>query len=171
MHLGRHAEAAADFEDVVQLTRDSRAGELFRAFHAMARAHLDDLSALALLRNEVRDILRIGAGFDSKSPYVYYMCYYDASCIQAALAKLALQDQGKPPAERQRLADLDLERSMDFLDKARTAGEFDTGAIRLDEVRRETLLNPLRSHPRFQLLTMDLAFPVAPFATARGATP
>jgi hypothetical protein len=35
--------------------------------------------------------------------------------------------------------------------------------IRLDEIRKETPLDPLRSHPRFQLLMMDLAFPEDPF--------
>ena len=93
------------------------------------------------------------------------MIYYDAACIHAALAKLALQDQGKPPAERQRLAQSDLERALELLDKARAAGEF-KGMIHLDEVRRERLLDPLRSHPRFQLLMMDLAFPDDPFGTS-----
>ena len=35
--------------------------------------------------------------------------------------------------------------------------------IHLDEIRKERLLDPLRSHPRFQLLMMDLAFPDDPF--------
>ncbi len=36
--------------------------------------------------------------------------------------------------------------------------------IRLDEMRKESLLDPLRTNPRFQLLMMDLAFPDDPFA-------
>ena len=39
------------------------------------------------------------------------------------------------------------------------------GEIRLDEMRRQPLLDPLRSHPRFQLLMMDLEFPDDPFRT------
>jgi hypothetical protein len=73
-----------------------------------------------------------------------------------------LQDRGRPPSERQRLADRDLERALDLLDKARSQGEFKK-IIRLEEVRRESLLAVLRSHPRFQALMMDLAFPDDPF--------
>ena len=52
------------------------------------------------------------------------MMYYDAACVHAALAQLALQDQGKPPAERQQLAQRDLDRTLELLDKARATGEF-----------------------------------------------
>ncbi len=90
------------------------------------------------------------------------MLYYDAACLHAALAKLALQDPGKPPVERQQLAQPDLDRALDLLDKARSDKEFQ-GMIRLDEVRKETLLDPLRTNPRFQLLMMDLEFPEDPF--------
>jgi hypothetical protein len=90
------------------------------------------------------------------------MHYYDAACVHAALAQLALQDQGRPPAERQQLADRDLERTLELLDKARSSDEFKE-MIHLDEVRKEKLLDPLRSHPRFQLLMLDLAFPDDPF--------
>jgi hypothetical protein len=89
------------------------------------------------------------------------MVYYDAACVHAALAQLALQDQGRPPAERQQLADRDLERALALLDRARASDEFKE-MIRLDEVRKETLLDPLRSHPRFRLLMLDLAFPDDP---------
>jgi len=90
------------------------------------------------------------------------MVFYDAACIHAALARLALEDQEKPSSERRRLADRDMERALELLDKARATGEF-KGMIRLDEVRRETLLDPLRTNPRFQLLMMDLEFPDSPF--------
>jgi hypothetical protein len=91
------------------------------------------------------------------------MTYYDAACIHAALAGPALQDQGRPPAERRQLADRDLERALELLEKARSSDEFKE-MIHLDEVRKETLLDPLRSHPRFQLLMMDLAMPAEPFS-------
>jgi hypothetical protein len=90
------------------------------------------------------------------------MLCYDAACAHAALAKVTLHDRGRPPAERQNLARRDIERALEFLDKSRAEGEF-LGEINLDEVRREPLLDPLRSHPQFQLLMMDLAFPVDPF--------
>ena len=162
MRMGRYAASSADFEEVVELTRETRAGELFRAFHALAKARIGDLSALGLIRDEIRETLKIGAGFQSESPYVYYMIYYDAACIHAALAGLALQDQGGSRAERQRFADRDLESAVELLDKARATGEFE-GAVKCDEIRRERLLDPLHSHPRFQLLMMDLTFPSDPF--------
>jgi hypothetical protein len=90
------------------------------------------------------------------------LLYYDAACAHAALARLALQEQGRPPAERQRLADRDLERALALLDKARSGDEFKE-MIRLDEIRKERILDPLRSHPRFRLLMLDLAFPDDPF--------
>ena len=92
------------------------------------------------------------------------MIHYDAACIYAALAKLILQDQGKPPSERHRLAQKDFESALDFLEKARSADEFNE-YVHLDEVRRESLLDPLCTNPRFQLLMMDLAFPDDPVPT------
>jgi hypothetical protein len=163
MRLGRHVEAVADYEEIIELTRDIKPGELFRAFYALTRARLGDLSALARLRDEVREILKVGAGLDLKSPYIFYMLYYDAACIHAALAQLALRDQARPPAERRRLAQVDLDRALELFGKARAAGEF-PAAITLAEIRRERLLDPLRTDRRFQLLMMDLAFPDSPLA-------
>jgi tetratricopeptide (TPR) repeat protein len=159
--LGRLPEALADFQEAVELARGTKDEEILQAFSALTQARLGDLSAPALLGEQVGNILRVGAG-RSSGGYSCYMLNYDAACIRAALAKLALRDQGKLSAERQWLADGDLERALDLLDKARSEGEFKE-MIRLDEIRKETLLDPLRSHPRFQLLMMDLAFPDDPF--------
>jgi hypothetical protein len=145
------------------ITQGTRYGELFRAFHTLPRARLGDLSAVALLGDQVRETVRSGTGREAVIKYPdYYMIYYDGACIHAALAHLALQDRGKPPETRQRLARPDLERALELLGKARTSGEFQT-MIPLDEVRKETLLDPLRSDPRFRLLMMDVAFPNDPF--------
>ncbi|MFI5457217.1 MAG: protein kinase [Isosphaerales bacterium] len=167
MRLGRNAEAIADYEEILELMRGTKVSDLFRAFHALSRARLGDPSALALLGDRVRETLRVGAphvGFDSYGDILigYYITCYDSACIHSALSKCALEDQGQPPGERRRLADRDLERALELLDKARATGEF-KGTIRLDEVRKETLLDPLRTNPRFQLLMMDLAFPNDPF--------
>ena len=97
-----------------------------------------------------------------RSRICYWMICYDAACIHAALAKLALQDQGKPPAERQRLAQRDLERALELLDKTRATGEF-KGTIPLDESGENRSSTRSAPHPRFQLLMMDLAFPDDPF--------
>jgi tetratricopeptide (TPR) repeat protein len=166
MRLGRLAEALADFEEVIELTHGTKGEELARLFRALTKARMGDLSELALWGDQVRDILKVGAtrGGVSTAGAFYFMLCYDAACVQAALAQLTLRDQGKPQAERQRLADRDRERALGLLDKARSEDEF-KDPILLDEIRRERLLDPLRSHPRFQLLMMDLAFPDDPFGS------
>ena len=155
MRLGRNAEALADFAEILELVRGTMYSDLFRAFHALTKARLGDPSALAVLGDQVRETLR--TGLKQNSIYTgYYMTYYDAACIHSALARSALEDQGQPPADR------DIEHALDRLDKAREFGEFKK-MIRLDEVRKETLLDPLRTNPQFQLLMMDLEFPDDPF--------
>jgi eukaryotic-like serine/threonine-protein kinase len=167
MRLGRQNEAAADFGEIVELTRDIKTSELFRIYCALAKARLGDLSALGLLEKTVQEVLNAGALHQMASPYNWYMIYYDGACLRAALAKLALQDQGRSSAERQERAGADIEAALKLLDKAREAGEF-KGAVKTDEIRRESLLDPVRSHPRFQLLMMDLAFPDHPFGLKAG---
>jgi len=162
MRLGRHGDALPVYEEILELTRNQKKSELYRAFHTLTKARLGDLSRLALLAGEIRETLRLGATADRYSyNYGYYMTYYDAACIHAALATIGLEDRQAPPEERQRLAQQDLERALELLDKARANDEFKS-MIRLGDVRREALLDPLRSHPRFRLLLMDLAFPHDP---------
>jgi tetratricopeptide (TPR) repeat protein len=161
MRLGRLTEALAHFEEVLELAHDTKDGELFRAFHALIKARLGELSELASLGDQVCDTLKAGAG-SSHDTYYFNMLYYDAACGLTALANLARQDRGKPLAVRESLAQRDLDVALEFLDKARSNGEL-KGIIKLDEIRHEPLLKALRSHPRFQLLMMDLAFPDDPF--------
>jgi tetratricopeptide (TPR) repeat protein len=163
--LGRFNEALADFQDALDLAHENgdKEEDMFRTFHALTKARLGDLSELALLGDRVREILNIGAVRGGETVYNYWMLCYDAACVHAALAQLALRDQGRSPAERQQRADRDLERALDLLDEARSSDEFKE-MIRLDEVQKETLLDPLRSQPRFQFLMMDLAMPADPFA-------
>ncbi|HKI20933.1 MAG TPA: hypothetical protein VKA15_23780, partial [Isosphaeraceae bacterium] len=159
MRLGRYTEALVDFEELVQSAQGSRSLEVYRAFHALTKARLGDLSELTHIEDLVRDILRV-SGVESAGRY--NLLYFDAACLQAALAKRALEARERLPAEQRRLAHRDLDRALDILDKARAAGEF-KGIISLGEIRRESLLDPLRSNPRFRLLMMDLVFPDSPF--------
>jgi hypothetical protein len=98
--------------------------------------------------------------------YAYYMLNYDGASLYAALAKLGLQQQGKQSAGRALPVHEDLDRALVLLEKARSTGEFKE-VVGLDEIRREALLDPLRTEPRFQLLMMDLAFPTEPFAVPK----
>jgi hypothetical protein len=68
---GRHTEALANFEEVLELTRGTKSRELFLAFHALNKARLGDLSALARLGDQVRDTLKAGAGKGQPSVYYY----------------------------------------------------------------------------------------------------
>jgi hypothetical protein len=70
---------------------------------------------------------------------------------------------GSPTSERRQLAQAHIERTLELLGQSHSSGEFRSGAIRLDELRSEPLLDPLRSDPRFQLLVMDLTLPEDPF--------
>ena len=118
MRLGRLAHALTDYEEVLKLTQGIKAAELFRAFQALTRnPPLGDLSALALLDDQVCNTLELGTGRDALTALNFWMTYYDAACVHSALAKLALRDQGKPPDERQRLAQSHFERAMNLLDR------------------------------------------------------
>jgi tetratricopeptide (TPR) repeat protein len=163
MRLGRHAEALTDFGEIVELTQSTDYGDLFQAFHALTKARLGDPTVLAGLGDRARRTVQSRAGRESLSKsYNYYMTCYDAACIHAALAAPALQNPVKPEPERRRLARVDFDRALEFLDKSRADGDFQ-GMIGREEIEREVLLDPLRGHPRFQLLMMDLAFPADPF--------
>ena len=59
MRLGRHREALADFEELVQSARGSRALETYWAFHSLTKARLGDLSELAHMEDRARDFLRV----------------------------------------------------------------------------------------------------------------
>ena len=118
---------------------------------------------MVALGDQVRETLKLG--LKRRSIYTgYYMTYYDAACIHSALAKAALEHAAQPPTERRQLADHDIKLALELLDDARATGEF-KGMIRRDEVRREILLDPLRSSPLVQLLILDLAFPDNPFGS------
>jgi tetratricopeptide (TPR) repeat protein/tRNA A-37 threonylcarbamoyl transferase component Bud32 len=169
--LGRYAEALADYEEVLALFSEAQkldpdeGPEVLDLYHALTKSRLGDLSALARLGEQVRVTLRARTGIGAG----YWMTYFDAACVHAALARLGQSDQAKTLVERQRDAEHDLDRTLELLEKSRETGEF-SGMIRLDEVRRERLLDPLRSNPRFQLLLMDLAFPDSPLR-AEGGSP
>jgi serine/threonine-protein kinase len=161
--LGRLAEALADFQEAVEVAHESgdKSKEICQAFHALTKARLGDLSELALLGDELRRIVSVGTGEGRETVYSHWILHYDAACVHAGLAQLALHDQKRPPAERQRLAEPDLARALELLEMARSEGDFER-MIRLEEIQRERLLDPLRANPRFRLLIMDLAFPDHP---------
>jgi tetratricopeptide (TPR) repeat protein len=161
IRLGRQTEALADLDEALELTRGSQGGDMVQAYHALTKARLGDLSELALRGDQLRETVTAGAGV--KNVYGHWMTYYDGACTYSALSQLPAQDRGKQAGRRQP-ARRDLECALDLLEKSRAAGELG-GRIHLDEVRRDPALDPLRSHPRFQLLMLDLELPDNPFGS------
>jgi hypothetical protein len=139
-------------------------GRYFKELLVLARNHL---SARIRCQEDEENVLLRGSfigGLAGVRVYsIYLMNCYDAACLFAALSKRSLQDQGITVGERQRLSQRALERALDLLDRMRVPGEFGN-AIPLDEIRKEPLLDPLRSNPGFQRLMMNLSFPDNPFA-------
>jgi hypothetical protein len=88
----------------------------------LIKARLGDLSTLALLGNEVRETLKLGAGPENCHVYHYSMTYYDAACVHAVLAKLAIEDQKPPASERQRIGQQDLERALELFGQGTSVG-------------------------------------------------
>ena len=81
MRLGRLTEALPDFKEAAELAHSigSRDEELYRAFHALTKTRLGDLSELALRREEIGATVNAGAGVGF-SVYGYTMLFYDAAC-------------------------------------------------------------------------------------------
>ena len=128
---------------------------MFWAFHALTKARLGDLSELTQMEDRVRNILR-ASGLETGVHY--YPLYFDAACLQAALAKRAFEARERVPSEQRRLAQRDLDRALELLDKALVNGEFKGDQSRRDSAGSDP--RPVkRKDPRFQLLMMDLAFP------------
>jgi tetratricopeptide (TPR) repeat protein/tRNA A-37 threonylcarbamoyl transferase component Bud32 len=82
------------------------------------------------------------------------MLLYDLACAHS-MWSVAGQDGGITPSEREARG----RRAIAALRRAVTAGHRD-----LSHVRRDPVLDPLRSHPEFQLMMMDLEFPADPFS-------
>jgi serine/threonine protein kinase len=59
MRLGRYAEAVADYGEAVELTHGLKEEERFRAYQALTKARLGDLSALTLLGDQVRETVKV----------------------------------------------------------------------------------------------------------------
>ena len=105
MRLGRLAEALADFEEVIELTHGTKDEELFRDLSVLTKARLGDLSALALLGDQVRDMMRAESGRGGASNTLHIMLCYDAACVHAALGESGRsRTSGKPPARKRQSA-------------------------------------------------------------------
>ena len=85
--------------------------------------------------------------------------HYNLACAESRLSALAPSDPVGGTAAGRAEREAHAERAIAALRRAMAAGLRDVASLRLD-----TDLDPIRSRPDFQLLTMDLAFPADPFA-------
>jgi eukaryotic-like serine/threonine-protein kinase len=88
---------------------------------------------------------------------------YNLACTHAALAGIAAEPGSEMTADERRA---EAEQAMQWLRRAVAAGYRNVGFMRSDNS-----LNPLRSRPDFQVLMMDLAMPVEPFASGEAKPP
>jgi tetratricopeptide (TPR) repeat protein len=159
MRHGRHREALPYLEENLALDLLSDR-ECYQLLHALSAANLGDLAPLQHHEATIRAILLDRVGMENE-PKGFWITYFDAASVYAALAKLDLESR-LPPVDRQRNARTDRERALACLEKARTIGEF-KGFHDLDQLRRDPILDDLRSDPRYQNLMMDLSYPDDPF--------
>jgi tetratricopeptide (TPR) repeat protein len=155
---GQYRNGLADFEEVLALL-GAKADEwiappVFRLFVALTKARLGDGSDLARLGDTARETVRDRAGVGN-SWKGYWILFYDAACVHAALGSAALETPGPPLAERQQMAERNFNRAFELLQKSCEAKD----PISVAEFQRDRTLDPLRSHPRFQLIMMDAGFP------------
>lgn len=82
--------------------------------------------------------------------------WFETARCHAALAGLARREGSGVPAGE---PESDAAKAMKLLSKA-----VSMGYCNLDTYRSESALDPLRDRSDFRLLTLDLAFPIMPFA-------
>ena len=158
--LGRPDEAVRAFEEAIRIRR---------ALIAADPKHLADQEAMASYQEKVAWLLvRVGRPAEALANYRQATAFrlrranaadpitlYNLACAQAQLSRFAaVKGSGMTPQEASAAAD----RAIHNLVLA-IAGGFRN----LEQYRRDTDLDPLRSRPDFQALLLDLAFPRNPF--------
>jgi serine/threonine-protein kinase len=151
MGLNRTAEALPAFDKAVELTDENHRPEV-RLCRAVALARSGDhAGAVAVVDAET--------GVVSPQRLVWFEC-----ARVFAQAAVAVRGEMTLGAERRRAIAEGLEsRAVALLRRAAASNYFMNAKAR-DRVYRDPDLNPLRSRPDFQLLRMDLDFPIKPFA-------
>src|SRR5262249_8385206 len=89
--------------------------------------------------------------------------HYNLAWIYSLCSAAARDDDRLSIAERNAQCGRYAARAIELLGEARSVGYFHSpGALKAMD--QDHNLDPLRSHPDFQLLSLDLAFPADPFA-------
>jgi eukaryotic-like serine/threonine-protein kinase len=133
-----------------------RRNTLFQSELAVNLFSIGGLQQKAVRTAEAAASVRQGLAIMERLPGSEPHNHYNLACAHALLARIASEPgSGMGAAEGQAEAD----RAMDSLRRAVAAGYGNLTHMRVDPD-----LDPLRSRPDFQMLLMDLAFPIEPFA-------
>jgi tetratricopeptide (TPR) repeat protein len=154
--IGRRAEAAEPLHRAAaifeSLARDNPV--LYNIDVIRNRLYLASQRELSGRNEEALAYLRMADDLLLRSSQVQpRLVLYDIACAHG-LWSVAGQDGAIAPAEREPRA----RRAIAALRRAVMAGHGD-----LDQIRRDPVLNPLRSRADFQELVFDLSFPADPF--------
>ena len=142
--LGRHTEAVADWDRVVELNDDPADRVVLRLLRSMALVRTRDyirgvLEAEALARAQPASSRQAGVDL------------YNFACVFALASAAARVDERLETAERQRRADSYADTALDWLKRAAGSGFFDDPKHR-DQARQDRDLASLRDRPEYRNL-------------------
>ncbi len=157
---GRPAESRAEFERAIatlqKLVEANPDVIRFQSRLALNFGYVGGLDLEAGRHALAAAAIRRSVAILERLPNLEPVDRYNLACAHAQLAGIAAEPgSGMTAAEGRAQADL----AMHWLRQAVAAGYRDVALMRSD-----TDIRPLRSHPDFQLLMMDLEFPADPFS-------
>ncbi len=144
---GRHAEAVADWDRVIELNDEPAERTAFRLSRIMA---LVRTSGYPRGIAEAQAMARAPAASNPMAG----RDLYNFACIFGLAAAAARDDKRLEPSERERLADSYTRAALDSLERAAGMGFFNDPKLR-DHARQDPDLAPLRGRPEFSKLVVD----------------
>jgi len=145
--LGRHAEAVADWDRVIELNDEPADRTAFRLSRIMALVRTNDYPRGIA---EAQDMTRTPAASNALTGGDLY----NFACIFGLAAAAARDDNRLDPSERQRLADSYADTALDSLERAAGLGFFIDPKLR-EHARQDPDLAPLRGRAEFSKLVRD----------------
>jgi tetratricopeptide (TPR) repeat protein len=141
--LGRHPEAAADWQQALDLD-DGRQQATFRIGLAGSWAHTAQHARAAAVAAEFDRVAAVGGGD----------CY-NLGCVWALLLAAARKDVQLSTTDRDRLTEQYAAKAVGWLRRAQAAGYFQN-PVRVAHLHKDSDLDPLRPRPEFQQFLAEL---------------
>jgi serine/threonine-protein kinase len=165
LKLARPEDSLQWYDRSIQVLRAALQRE---SSHVAARRNLVNgflgrAFALSKLRRHAEAVLEGSRALAWEDAAVVGKTRYNLACIYSLCSAVARDDDRLSNDERGALCERYAARAMELLGEARSVGYFDTTGY-LEAMNQDRDLDPLRSRPDFQLLSLDLAFPAEPFA-------